>query len=137
MKNVIRKAVAIFGTSLLIVSFNANASDECVKAIQELEATIASVPVKAVTKTDEGFIGRNGQMDKDGLLTKAKAARMKLDAWKVDDAVDKLLAVRDKADDLANTPNPSKQKLTNTKSYPYADWINDDAVAALSCIDEM
>ena len=134
MKNVIRKAVVMFGTSLLLMSFNANASEECASLIQVLETAIFETdlyPQETVSK--EGFTGKRNEMDRNGLISKAVAAKIKIESWKVEDSMDKLLAIIDKVDDLTNTPNPSKQKLTDDS----ATIISNKAMDALDCVDAL
>ena len=128
MKNVIRKAVMVIATSVLFTSYSANASEECELLISDLVEIIFTAPV---SKTD-GFTGKRGKYDKMGLEGKAKAANTKLEAWKVDDAMDKLDSILGKVDDLANAPK-QKQKLTDN----WATYIGDATMDAVDCIYEM
>lgn len=121
IRNIVLAATAC---SLVALGSTASANEPCTSRTDAIEH-IGWVSTAIENAT---FLGKRAYNDQMNMLIKAEAAVSKINAYKFDDAIDKLVDISDKATALADAP---KSKLDD------ATGINDAVGAAVVCINDI
>ena len=126
MKTLKNKLPILLASLMICVPFAANAEEVCTSGLDAIDEINKNL-IADINSAE--FLGKNSEMDRKRLRSKAEAAQRKIGQMKYDDAMDKLGEISDKVADLGTAAKP---KINGTDGM----YIMESVEAAEACVND-